>query len=398
MTGDDEVVAWNMDAGQRWCRADARIPAVLAWRNATRHRSRFVMTVAGVAAAVFLMIFQGSLLIGFIHASGRVIDAAGGDLWIVARGVPCFDFPAPLPRRYLDLARQVDDVIETRPMVAGLSSFVTARGDHRGVVMIGAARDFAGVLPLPVRHETQAIDRDGVVVDRSNRMLLDVGMLPVPVEIAGHRAAVVRTVEGFGSFLGSPYVFGDLPHVRDILGLDADEVSYGIVFVRHPPATDRHIAALQRRLPNADVLTADQFAARSAWFWLIQTGAGGAIVVAALLGLIVGLVIVLQTLYASTIESLTEFATLKALGASARSIRRFVALQALTIGSLGSAVGLTILEPLASLARTWLVSWVETPFWLRVAGALAGIVISVVAALSAARTAATVDPMRVLRS
>ena len=116
-----------------------------------------------------------------------------------------------------------------------------------------------------------------------------------------------------------------------------------------------------------------------------------------LLGFVVGLVIVLQTMYASTLESLGEFATLKALGASASSIRRFVASQALLIGCLGSALGLLVPDPLAALARAHLVSWIETPLWLRIAGAAVGMAICAVAALSASRTATTVDPVRVLR-
>lgn len=355
------------------------------------------MTVAGVAVAVFLMVFQGSLLIGFVRAAGRVIATAGGDAWIVGRGVPSFDFPAAIPRQYLDLARQVEGVDTVLPIVAGMSSFVRGDGEHRGVVMVGLDRRFPPPLPLPVRDDSAVLDREGVVIDASNRDLLGLDRVPVAIEIAGRRTDVVRVTDGFGSFLGSPYVFGDVTHVRDVLGIDADAVSYGVVFVDAPPVSDAQLAMLRQRIPDADVLSTDQFASRSAWFWLVQTGAGGAIVVAALLGCVVGLVIVLQTMYASTVESLAEFATLKALGAPASSIRRFVATQALIIGALGSGAGLLLLDPMVALARTYLVSWVETPLWLRGVGLVAGMAISIVAALGAARTAATVDPMRVLR-
>ncbi len=51
-------------------------------------------------------------------------------------------------------------------------------------------------------------------------------------------------------------------------------------------------------------------------YWLFGTGAGVALLGGALLGLIIGTVVVAQTLYSSTKDHLTEFATLRALGSS----------------------------------------------------------------------------------
>jgi len=48
----------------------------LAFRNLLHDRIRFLVTALGVAFAVFLMIFQGSLLIGFLGAAAEIIDAA----------------------------------------------------------------------------------------------------------------------------------------------------------------------------------------------------------------------------------------------------------------------------------------------------------------------------------
>jgi putative ABC transport system permease protein len=67
----------------------------------------------------------------------------------------------------------------------------------------------------------------------------------------------------------------------------------------------------------------DAFRSRSRSFWLFGTGAGAALFAGALLGMIVGVIIVAQTLYASTKEFANEFATLRAIfrpaGTSTRS-------------------------------------------------------------------------------
>ena len=64
------------------------------------------------------------------------------------------------------------------------------------------------------------------------------------------------------------------------------------------------------------------FRQRSLDYWLFETGAGSALIAGAILGIIVGVVIVAQTLYASTKDHINEFATMRALGASAGYIHR----------------------------------------------------------------------------
>ena len=72
----------------------------LAWRNLSHDRLRFLVTVIGIAFAVFLMVFQGSLLTGFIRTASKGIDLTDGDIWISARGVDCFEFATPIPKRF----------------------------------------------------------------------------------------------------------------------------------------------------------------------------------------------------------------------------------------------------------------------------------------------------------
>src|SRR5690606_37824962 len=105
------------------------------------------------------------------------------------------------------------------------------------------------------------------------------------------------------------------------------------------------------RYPELQVLSTPQFARRSGLYWMTQTGAGGAIALAGLLGMLVGSLIVSQIIYAMTIDRLDEFATLQALGASARLPLRVVLLQALVCAACGAAVGGVALWPLAELVR-----------------------------------------------
>jgi len=88
---------------------------------------------------------------------------------------------------------------------------------------------------------------------------------------------------------------------------------------------------LGKRLPEVDVLTRDEFARKSRTYWTIKTGAGGAILTAAVLGFLIGLVVVSQTIYANTMENIEEYATLKALGAPKSLVARIVLTQGLAL-------------------------------------------------------------------
>ena len=88
--------------------------------------------------------------------------------------------------------------------------------------------------------------------------------------------------------------------------------------------------------PDVEVLTPAEFRERSRTFWLFGTGAGAALFAGAVLGVIVGTVVVAQTLYASTKEHLNEFATLRAIGSSRHYIYRVIIWQAVLSAVIGS--------------------------------------------------------------
>src|ERR1700756_5165982 len=91
----------------------------LAWQNIVHDRARFSVTVLGVSFAVFLMVFQGSLLAGFLRAASRLIDASDSDIWITARGVQAFEFGIPIEGRLREMAAGVPGVLETEPSLHG---------------------------------------------------------------------------------------------------------------------------------------------------------------------------------------------------------------------------------------------------------------------------------------
>src|SRR6202030_3062358 len=130
-------------------------------------------------------------------------------------------------------------------------------------------------------------------------------------------------------FTTTPYVFAPIERARAFTGTSSNRASYFIVHL----AANADVAAIRSKLQATDskveVLTPNEFRQRSRSFWLFGTGAGAALFAGALLGMIVGTVIVAQTLYSSTKDHLTEFATLRAIGSSGAYIYKVIIFQAL---------------------------------------------------------------------
>lgn len=84
---------------------------------------------------------------------------------------------------------------------------------------------------------------------------------------------------------------------------------------------------IRRRLPYNDVYGKAEWAARSRGYWIESTGLGLTLFLTVTLGALVGVVIVAQTLYSSTIEHLVDFGTVKALGGGNLTVYAIVAEQ-----------------------------------------------------------------------
>ncbi len=356
----------------------------LAWQNIIHDRSRFSVTVLGVSFALFLMVFQGSLLVGFLRAASRLIDASDSDIWITARGVQAFEFGTTLESRVREMAAGVPGVMETDRVCMAFAVYRTPKGKQQ--VVAPDMPELAGV-----------ISPDAVIYDVSDQELIAVPSLPTEVEINRHRASIERQIQGYGAFLGVPFLFTSYRNAIRYLGFGPDDAMYVVLRVSKGSSVSDVKQSLQERLPEVDVLTRDEFAHKSRMYWTIKTGAGGAILTAAVLGFLIGLVVVSQTIYANTMENIEEYATLKALGAPKSLVARIVLTQALLCGAVGSTLGLFAVIPVIDYAKS-LIPWIYMPWWLPVVMVLPSMAMCSLASIASVRNALTVEPGRVFRA
>jgi putative ABC transport system permease protein len=361
-------------------------------------RRQLMVAVAGVAFAVFLMVFQGSLLCGFLRAASAVPSATAAEVWMTPRGLDCFDFSGRIPARYGHLSAGVPGVRSVSRMAVGFASWKQPGGTTQIVEVIGAEPDAGARLPLP-RIGPSSLRRHAALVDASARANLGLATESAEIEVNGRHLDVHARLRGFGSFLGSPYLFTGYEDAEEILGFSDEETSFLLVDVDDDLDDSQiaHVVELLRdRFPEVSVRTRDELAAASGIYWIVQTGAGGGIALAGLLGFLVGSAVVSQTMATSVMERIGEVATLKALGGPPNLLRRLVVTEALRTGFLGWLVGLALVIPGVSVARR-LVAWIWTPLWLPPSLLVVSLAMCGLASLIAAHRAVVVDPELVFR-
>jgi putative ABC transport system permease protein len=158
----------------------------------------------------------------------------------------------------------------------------------------------------------------------------------------GYRARVAGTTHGIRSFSTSPYIFTTFKNAQSFTNMQEDQTEFILVRAQRGVSLQQLQSNLQSRLHDVDVLTTAQFSSMTRFYWMFTTGAGVAVLLAALLGLVVGIVVVTQTIYATTMDHLREYGTLKAIGAPNSYVYRVILQQAGMSAVLGYAMGITV--------------------------------------------------------
>ncbi|MGZ9102904.1 MAG: FtsX-like permease family protein [Rhodoplanes sp.] len=350
-----------VDRGVRSVRGGAARPVlplvfVLASRNLFQDRVRLIATVVGIVFSIILVTVQIGLFLSFERMVTTMIDHAEADLWIMPRGTKCFEDPSLLDERERFRALSIPGVTKAVPLVIGFAEWKLPNGGATPVFVVGSDENSAGLQPWNIIAGSldQLATPDAVAVDQSYFERLGVSGLGDVAEMRDRKAKVAVITRGIRSFTTTPYVFTSFDRARSYIGISPNKATYFLV--RVSPNYDLESVRRQTadNATDTEVLTSEEFRVRSRSFWLFGTGAGAALFAGALLGIIVGTVIVAQTLYSSTKDHLKEFATLRAIGSSSIYIVKVILWQALLSAVIGfciaAAIGLLIVQMTADTA------------------------------------------------
>ncbi|MBR1274627.1 ABC transporter permease [Bradyrhizobium sp. AUGA SZCCT0283] len=335
----------------------------LAFRNLFHDRLRFIATVIGIVFSIVLVTVQMGLYLGFGRMVTTMIDHASADLWVMPRGTKCFEDPSLLNTRERYRALAINGVAEAIPVVIGFADWRMPGGAMTPVFVIGSDLRAGGLQPWDlVEGRIEALSSPkAIAVDRSYFDRLGVSGIGATAEIRQQPVRVAAVTNGIRSFTTTPFVFMDVDRARAHTGVPSGKATYLIIRLNSDANLDHVRRQLMSDITDVEVLSPAEFRERSRTFWLFGTGAGAALFAGALLGVIVGTVVVAQTLYASTKEHLNEFATLRAMGSSRRYIYNVIVWQALLSAVIGFSIAALVSDVVVRLTAATALPIVITP-------------------------------------
>jgi putative ABC transport system permease protein len=371
----------------------------LALKMLLDEKARFAATVLGVGFAAGLVLVQVGLFFGLMENASITIERMDADLWITARNTPNVDFGNPFPESYVQRVRSVPGVARADNLIVWYAIVALTTGTREPVVYYCLENFAAWHFPWDVESGDPRDLRRGryVMLDLSAQRRFgpfDIGDFR---EFQGRRLKIIGRTRQALSFTTNPVAFLDYRLAQSMSPAElADRTTF--IVVRLEPSAD--VAAVRqeisRRLPFNDVYTRDEWASRSRAYWIECTGLGLTLFLTVALGAMVGVVIVAQTLYASTTEHLTEFGTVKALGGSNLTVYGIIAEQASYAAVLGFGVALALAYGLVPIMARLDMKMMISPT-LSVLVFVGTQVLCLGAAVLSFRKVASLDPAMVFR-
>lgn len=312
----------------------------LARKILLHDRIKFAVAAAGVAVSVWLVLTQVGLYLGFMQNTSNLIDHSSADLWVSGAGNENFDFAAPIDERTFYRVASVPGVARAERMLLAFGQFKLTNGGSEGVEVVGIEPDAQLFRPWNVvaGDARRLNDAYAIALDETEFGKLGLRSADERNEITGKRTRIVALTNGIRSFTTSPFVFTSLKRAREYTRHSPEQLTY--VLVKAAPGVDvAQLKARLARLPDVDAYTAAEFSARAQRYWSTRTGVGTGFFMTAVMGVLVGLVVVGQILYNGTLEHLKEYGTLKAMGAPNSAIVRTILYQALLSACIGYVLG-----------------------------------------------------------
>jgi putative ABC transport system permease protein len=357
--------------------------------NLRQRPTRTLVSVAGVALGVVLILVNTGLVRGIMNDRMRRERNIGAEIQFTRRGSQSGPFsPAsvlPLDVRYVDRLLKISGVRAVTPV----GRYIKSSSSGIGVEQVDGIDfdSYAAISGLRLVEGRPFQSDDEVIIDefKAQKFKLGVGN---EIQVFGKQMKVVGV-----------YTPESGPRIK--MSLAALQRAQGapnkctVIMVRCEDA-DKQVEVLQRieaELPgNIVVLTRDIVTG----FERAIPGLDGFIKIILALSIVVSTLIILLAMYTTITERTREIGILKSLGAPKRYIIAVIEKEALTISLLGVVIGLLAafiagwsIERLTSLQLEYQWSWV-------VVAALIGLIAGAAGAFYPAIRAANQDPVKAL--
>ncbi len=371
----------------------------IAVRTLIADRGKLLTALVGVVFSIVLVNVQGGLFFGLIRKAGLLVDNGEADIWVGHKKMHNVDFPRDIPRRWVHRIRAVPGVQRAEPYLLGFTDMTLPSGGFEQVLVVGVDNEsFLGSAWNLVEGRPDSIlQTDGIIIDQCELDKLENPALGEVRELGGRRARIVGMSRGIMGFLVTPYAFTTYDRAAAYVKKTPESCSYVLVNIEPGANAQAVCGAIRRRVPEVDAFPKEVYSRISSNYWMTRTGLGISFGAATLLGLLVGMVMVAQTLYALVLDRLGEFGTLKAIGASEGQVYSVLLIQAVIMAIVGSIVGLGLVVAIQHFYSSPQAP-ILIPWWLSLGSSLLVLTICLISSWLPYQRIRKVDPMMVLQA
>jgi len=327
-----------------------RLP--LGWLQLKHKPLRLIVALSGIAFAVLLIMMQLGFRSALFESAVRFHERFEYDIALFSPDSVFIVRPQPFSIRRLYQSLGFEGVEDVTPVYIFPSVWKNPwNNQRRSIQTIGFNPD-EPVLKTPGFLAAKSLLRqqDAVIFDRGSRPEFG----PVGQTFDSRQAVVTeindREIEVVGLFrMGTSFgidgtvITSDDNWLRLFPDRSRNEIQLGLIRLQDGTDSGRIRDELADYLPDdVLVMTKQQFVQREKDYWNGATPIGYIFAFGAIMGFVVGAIIVYQILFADVSEHLNEYATLRAMGYKNRFVSGIVLQQAAILAVLGYLPGVAI--------------------------------------------------------
>jgi putative ABC transport system permease protein len=334
----------------------------LAWLQLKREPIRLAIALAGIAFADILIFFQLGLAEGLFDSVTKPYSALEGDLFLIN---PLFESLAVVrsfPRQRLYQAAGTTGVQSINYLYIDQGRWRNPQTLKNQTTMVFAINPNHSAIGLPEvqPHLSQLNLLHRILYDRTGPVALFGDILEplkqagtVPIQFNDIQTKVIGTFTMGASFTANGNIIASHSTFLQLFPeRKAGEIDVGIITLKPGMNIEQVQAAMKSQFKDVLVLTHAEFVEHEKKYWQVNSPIGFLFGFGAVIGFIVGIVIVYQILYSDVSDHLPEYATLKAMGYGDSYLMSILIQESLIMAVLGFIPGFFVALGLYSIATS----------------------------------------------
>lgn len=306
---------------------------------------RSCITLLGVVFAVSLIFAQVGIYLGLMESSSAIIDHTPGDIWITSKNNKNFDFSQQFPEYLYYKVLSTEGIEWADKIIVAWGLIKQVEGGTEQVEIVGYNPDSGVGGPWRMKSGDVTAVKNGnfAIVDESAMRRIGKIKIGDYRDVLWRRLEIVGISQGVKSFTTAPIVFTSYTLAQQLVNyIGPDNTVFIVAKVAPGYSVSEVVKNLKGKFSTVDVYSKKAFSQKTRLYWTIETGVGFSFLLTISVSFLIGMLIVGQTIYNSTMEHIKEFGTLKAMGGSNLDIYKIIFSQALINALVGYLISLII--------------------------------------------------------